>query len=252
MKKWFTGFPFPGWIILLLICWTTAFCFYRFEQKQFTKPVLAGAVQEHFHQVQQQIQQDFRSGRFLKPDRYLTDPGTTAPYYYFLIRDTVAVYWNGQGKSLNGQMLRQPDLYRKGKVEKLHHGFFFVKSRPLPDTAASRWQLLTLIPVSYDYDFENEYFQSHFPADPHIPSSTTVEGNGNNLKGSYPILQNYGAVAFSLVFRDNPADFFRVSVWVWLFTIGFLFSLFFWINKIGIHLAKTRHPLAGWLLLFGS
>lgn len=250
MKKWFTGFPFPGWIALLLICWATAFGFYKFEQKQFTEPVLAAAVQEHFQQVQHQIQQDFHSGKFKRPDRYLSEPGSTLPYYYFLIRDSMAVYWNGQGKSLNEQMLRQPDLYRAGRVEKLHHGFYFVQSRPLPDTAVSRWRLLTLIPICYDYDFENEYFQSHFPADPHIPPSTTVETDEQDADGSYPVLQNNGARAFSLTFSDDPANFFRVSPWVWTFSLGFLFALFFWINKIGTHLAKTRHPLMGWLLLF--
>lgn len=252
MKRWFTGFPFLGWIMLLLICWVTAYCFYKFEQKQFTEPVLAGAVQEHFSQVQQQIQQDLHSGKFRDSDRYLTDPGAAAPYYYFLIRDSIAVYWNGQGKSLNTSMLRHPEHYTTGRIEKLHHGFFFVKNEPLPDSSGARRHLLTLIPICYDYDFENEYFESHFLADRHIPSSTTVEGDVKMLKGGYPILESNGTVAFSLVFRDNPADFFRVSIWVWLFAIGFLCTLFFWINKMGVHLAKTRHPLAGWLLLFAS
>jgi len=94
---------------------------------------------------------------------------------------------------------------------------------------------VVLIPVQYEYQYQNQYLQSHFALFPDNKVSFKI--SRNNVKTAIPFFDRHGRFLFG-IFPETP---WLPLVWIgWLFIVGTLFLLVFAHSLISSFLRQKR------------
>jgi signal transduction histidine kinase len=214
---------------------------YHYGKKQFEPKQLTAKVQQDFLQRERDIARDL----LLIKKGESPDSATSSTYGYFDVHNGIAVSWNTSTADLPDSVLHNPQACSGGKLMLLADGYYYVKTFSLRGGDTFR---LAMVPVTYEYPIDNDYFHSRFVANPDVPLSTTVDADAQ--KGAYPVYNLKGKPVFYLIYAQTADDLYKAGTLVWLLVIVGLMSILFWIHECcyGIGL-RTNKPLHGWLVL---
>ncbi len=244
--------PHLGWLTVFAISLVACLILYRWEKIQYGPGHFVRYVQRDFGTREHAALRDCRSGAF---GRFLKTRGKStlsSSYFLFLATSGETILWNTSQVDLPVTVRRDPQAYLGGKLQRLTAGYFYIRTWPLthvvPGNDSDKVFAYTLIPVVYNYPLENQYFQSRFVADPHIPVSTGVSDTA--APGGYPVWRDNGSAAFYLSFRETADEIYVAGPAVWLFTIIALLSFAFWLHQVCLDIgARAGKPFRGWLVL---
>jgi len=249
LNKWFKKFPYLGWIIIFVISLLACALLYRYEQRQYTAPVLSASVQDYFRRMEAAIERDAEAGLFRFDTATAEMPALSGDYFLFLVQAGNTLFWNTNKVDLPASVKQAPDSFLSGRLLRLSNGYYYIRSFAADNRSeGARTYALTLVPLLYEYAIENKYFRAYFVADGKIP--TTTEIVAANGKGAYPVLDQKGRPVFYLSFIEPPELTYIAGPRVWLLALIACFSLACWIHETCYGLGQRfRKPFWGWVLL---
>jgi two-component system nitrogen regulation sensor histidine kinase NtrY len=251
IKKRFNKSPFVGWIALTVIFLAAAALAYRTEKRQYGEPYLAARVQKYFNERYDAIELDRRQGAFKHFFGTGQDPVISGDYFYFICKDGGIISWNTNRVDLSNSITAHPEAYYKGSIVSLLNKIYYMQADSVPAIISGKpeatYHIFTLIPISADYQVDNQYFRSHFYADKRIPSSTKI--NLEKQQGSIAITDGGHRIFFYLSFEEEPASYYKAGWAVWIFSLLSLACLLFFINTLCLEIGKRKSPIIGWVVL---
>ncbi len=106
--------------------------------------------------------------------------------------------------------------------------------------------LLGLLPVKYDYPFENKFLKNEFAADLHVPHN--IELSAEKIEGGVVVKNLAGNFSFSLYVSGDSKEG-DVNYILLLAQTVFLLILFFYIQQFAIRLVSIKGFYAGFIFL---
>ncbi len=107
-------------------------------------------------------------------------------------------------------------------LSKLRNGWYLLLKKSDPNHVRIT---IGLVPIKYDYRFENQFLKNEFPVDLKIPSNFTI--TEDELKGSVPVRSREGNVLLRLYSdetkNDSEANVGLVLLYVFIFLIVFYY-----------------------------
>lgn len=240
MARWFFKYPFPGWIVIVLLLLLGDVALYQQEKSDYSSAHLVAKVQADFSERITQLNRVSKGQLFSFPidKNALYELNNQLITVFF--RNKKPVFWNTNDVPTAALLTLPLDSIQQPHVMQLVHGIYYVDRFRLSDSDA---YVLALIPIAYRYPYAQRYFHSHFVASPLVPPEVVVGKLG------VPIYRPDGTVAFHLSINAAPESDFKISGWVGLLTGLFLACLFIWIHKMCIQLSERYKPFWGWVIL---
>jgi two-component system, NtrC family, nitrogen regulation sensor histidine kinase NtrY len=221
---------------------------YHLDKMNFTPEKLAKDVQHDFQFKEQTVNNNYKSGLFdiiLKDSAHAILPDD---YFLFIIKDSTIVLWNTASIDLPDDIKNNTGQYLQGKVIEWQNGCYYVKAWPMKGGYDSGHFALTVIRIVFRYPLENQYFESRFVANAHIPPGTKILDTA--AAGALPVLSIHHKPVFYLFFEQTTDEYFVAGGWTWFVSILLCLSVLFWIHEFcyGIGL-KTQKPFLGFCML---
>ncbi|HET8573948.1 MAG TPA: HAMP domain-containing sensor histidine kinase [Edaphocola sp.] len=240
MSTWFTKYPFPGWVALVLLLLLGDVTLYIHNKDQYSSGHLAAKVQADFSSRALRLDEARRQHLFSFPVNQSALYDLNRKFITVFFRDKTPVFWNTNDAPTAALLTLPPDSVQTPRVLQLVHGIFYVQRFALEDSGA---YALALIPIAYKYPYAQKYFRSYFVAGPLIPPDISIGNKGLAIRNID------GSVAFHLSIGGKPVNDFKIDGWVGLLTVLLLAGLFIWIHKICVAVSKRNRPFWGWLVL---
>lgn len=240
MSRWFTKYPFPGWMAIILLLLLGDVALYHHTKSQYSPKYFAAKVQADFSERVGQLEKAQKEQLFSFPVNQSAFYDLSKEFITVFFRNKAPVFWNTSDVPTAALLTLPLDSVRQPHVLQLVHGIFYVQRVTLNDSNA---YAIALIPIAYKYPYAQKYFQSYFVASPLVPPDVSVGKDGVAIKNMD------GSSAFHLSIGGKPANDFKVDGWVGLLTVLFLACLFIWIHKICISVSERYKPVWGWLVL---
>lgn len=240
MNRWFTKYPFPGWIAIVLLLFVVNVVLYHQDKNRYSPEHLATKVQTDFSERLTQLEAAQKEQLFSFPVNQNAFYDLNKQFITVFFRNKIPVFWNTNGAPTAALLNLPLDSVQQPRILQLIHGIFYVRRFSLNDSNA---YALTLLPIAYKYPYTQKYFRSYFVASPLVPPDVTVGQSGMAIRNTD------GSVAFRLALNGNSVNDFKISGWTGLFTILFLTCLFLWVHKICMTISERHKPIWGWLAL---
>lgn len=223
---------------------------YHLNKSKFTPQRLSEDVQQNFQFRDHSALNDYKSGLF---DAILKDSQNAIPsvdYFFFIVRNNTTVLWNTTEIDLPEDLESAPEEYSDGIVKKLRNGYYYLQTWPVTSasTPSGDCYAVSVIPISFEYPIENQYFKSHFASNDHIPDGVMITEEA--IDGAFPIINIKGRPVCYLSFTQTVDAYFVADGWTWFVSILLCLIIVFWIHEFcyGIGL-RTGKPLMGFLAL---
>ncbi|MEM7103925.1 MAG: ATP-binding protein [Bacteroidota bacterium] len=165
------------------------------------------------------------------------------PFTLCFYKEDSLVFWN------NNRILPFLNLVTGGEEEtaslmRLKNGYYeFIKTYYQSETGEGRFNLIGLIPVKYEFPFENDYLINNFALLEESPGFLTLSAG----QTGFPISTVDGEILFYL----QTGDVGIVRVWrpltLFLYILGF-FIFGIWLHRTAVHLNKKY--FSGFGLIF--
>jgi len=240
MTRWFTRYPFPGWLALVLLLFLGDVALYQQEKEAYSPERLSEKVQSDFSDRLAQLDRAKKEQLFSFPVDQNALYDLSSKFITVFFKNSKPVFWNTNEVPTAALLTLPADSVRQPQVLQLVHGVYYIQRYDLNDSNA---YALALIPIAYKYSYSQKYFKSHFVASPLLPPDVKIGNQGLAIRN------NNGSVVFHLSIESTPVNDFKIDAWVGLLTVLFLACLFVWVNKICIHVSVRYKPIWGWLLL---
>jgi len=246
----FRRYPYPGWLILALLCWAaTGYRHYR--HVQLSKPASMAALVGHDLKEREAalnktlkkpgLVQRMFSGTMTVEE---VDELAEAPFYIYAFEQdsnegNILIFWNSNVVvgvcDQNALLAEDYSLFR-------NNGVYLKRCVRLPNMEHFQ-TLVVLYPITYQYPLQNAYLRSSFAAASFIPSSTRI--SEEKLQDSHAVSSAKGNPLFYLQFTNTdfpkwiPDPFMIVAL-----LAALLFSIT-WVQLLAISLARNRSRWAG-------
>jgi two-component system nitrogen regulation sensor histidine kinase NtrY len=255
LKKIFSFSQLMIWLSVLVLTIIVGTICYHVEKKEYTSEAFTQKIQKHFSKTEQRIIEDRASGKIDSLDRKFNSSFFKVDYGLFIVKDSDIVYWNTVGIDLSDDIKQAPEQYVNGNLVALTNATCYVQSWPQDSLAAiaptadtttvkSKRYIITLIPITYHYPLNNQYFQSFFVADKNIPSSTDVLPI-DRIKDNV-ITDNSGKAIFTINYHQSASELYKVSPFIWVLLCLAFICFIVIVNNMSNWLAKKyKNSLLG-------
>lgn len=232
--------PYWGWLLLALLLWGTAAWHYR-QQTGHLRPATMA------RDLSKDLQRRLRAfGEYSRNDSAITtvfsgrpahaEELEQAPYYLFAYQDDSLVFWNTNEVRPSPRLLQQV-RYRQVLDLDGH--------RVLPQVIrySSGRTLLVLIPLSRNYQVENKYLNSRFPACSLIPSSSELVATPE--PGSFPVTDISGRALFYLLVHPEDISPPVPDGWLIGLALAALLCSLIWIQLLILFFTRKKSYRSG-------
>jgi signal transduction histidine kinase len=195
-------------------------------------------IRHHLHKIQNELIQKEKDAEKLLNDAVVYAPerlyneqenllslSRNAHVALYIYSPAGIVLWTN-----NSIFPSRTDFTHRSFIQRLENGIYLQKN-----IRSHGFTFITLIPVKYEYAFENKYVRNHLAL--YQADDINFELTTQNKPGSYAIFTSYGEYLFSLKATLQQQSFDLIG---WLFITGTFLLLLFVIAQVNAWLDKRR------------
>lgn len=237
----FKKYPYRGWLIIALLCWSAATVRFYMLRQMATPEAMTKLVSRDF-QKRQKALNDFLANETLIDKMFAdslsseeVDELSKQPFYIYAFRDDIdLIFWNNN--TVVGTC--NEDFPEKNQNSLYRYNGTFYKQCLHPPFIGADEHLVVLFPLRYRYSFQNNYLQSFFVAADYIPISTS--SSDEKRDGGYPVLAANNTPLFYLYFQTEDLPRHIPDIWLSVFFIAAILSTTLWLHLLALAMARLK------------
>ncbi len=243
--------------LLLIAAWllTISFIIDNYWSNIATSASVQRSIQRNIVTAEKEIEEFYQDSLYLKKliqgtyDDKELDELVKKDYFIFVYK--ISPQEKRQPVFWNTQVIEPPvGLIRESQApafEKLTNGWYVVQKKNFQTAGSSVFEIVTLIPVKWEYYVENQYLSNTFASVENEEHNYTVSLTPTNL----PIRDAHGQVIFYLdkIKEVNAAQTNVISLW---FRIFAAVLVLFFVHKLGKFYVERKGFLTGTTVLVAS